>query len=321
MKRALNKTVALLLCAVFTVIPLVGCTQNIGDKQESQSFEAIKIDNYGRELRIEKKPQKVVTAGPNCSEVFVALGLTDLIVGNSADNHSRGPLTEYAEEYAKIPELTYGYPTMEAVVTSGADFVYGIDWVFGDDFSVENLEEYGITVYMNAATTYDDIWKEITDLGKIFEVEKAAQDFITKEKSELKAVTEKVKGQQPLKVLVYDSGGDTIYTAGGPNIETLFIETAGGENIFKDLDKAWVTASYEEVLKRDPDVIIIHDYDVPGIEEKINEIKAHPLLSGLTCVKNEKFIILSLEDALPGSRTSYCVKTIAKGCYPELFQN
>ena len=32
-------------------------------------------------------------------------------------------------------------------------------------------------------------------------------------------------------------------------------------------------ASYEEVLKRNPDIIIIHDYDSPSVEEKIAEIK------------------------------------------------
>ena len=34
-----------------------------------------------------------------------------------------------------------------------------------------------------------------------------------------------------------------------------------------------VTVSYEEVLARNPDVILIHDYDSPSVEEKIAEIK------------------------------------------------
>ena len=44
--------------------------------------------------------------------------------------------------------------------------------------------------------------------------------------------------------------------------ESLLVGFAGGDNIFKDLnEKQWVTVSYEEVLARDPDVILIHDYD------------------------------------------------------------
>lgn len=50
------------------------------------------FDNYGRKVVVSAKPRKVLTLGPNCTELFVALGLTDYIVGNSLKNHSRGPL-------------------------------------------------------------------------------------------------------------------------------------------------------------------------------------------------------------------------------------
>ena len=60
----------------------------------------------------------------------------------------------------------------------------------------------------------------------------------------------KVAGRQPLKVLVYDFGGEGVYTCGGTNFETLLIEKAGGQNIFADItDKQWTMVSYEEVLK------------------------------------------------------------------------
>lgn len=63
-------------------------------------------------------------------------------------------------------------------------------------------------------------------------------------------------------MLVYDSGNDGVFTCSGTNFESLLVGFAGGDNIFKDLnEKQWVTVSYEEVLARDPDVILIHDYD------------------------------------------------------------
>ena len=93
-----------------------------------------------------------------------------------------------------------------------------------------------------------------------------------------------------------------------------------GKNIFDDLtEKQWVTVSYEEAIDRKPDVILIHDYDSPSVEEKIQEIKANPVLSQLDCVKNERFATIELESVLPGDRMAYSVEKMAKEFYPDLF--
>ncbi|WP_226528866.1 ABC transporter substrate-binding protein [Metabacillus niabensis] len=315
------------LAIVMTGI-LVGCQSTSSEpmKKESEektaNYETLTFDNYGRDLDITEKPQNVLTLGPNSTELFVALGLTDYVIGNSLDNHSRGPLPEYEAEYKKIPELTYGSATREAVTTSGADFIYGIDWEFGGEgLDVEELESFGIKTYMNSATTLEEIYQEIHDIGKIFEIEDVATDFVTDQKARIAAVQEKVPSQEPVKVLVYDSGGDGVFTAGGTNFETLLIELAGGKNVFDDItDKQWTTVSYEEVLARQPDVIVVHDYDAPSLEQKIKDIKNDPALSQLDSVKNERFVSITLESVLPGDRMAYAVETLAKGFYPEKFE-
>lgn len=323
MKR--NKNLFLLACILVMAFLFTGCGSKApgqrDDTANGGSYDKVELHNYGREVVIESMPQKVLTLGPNCSELFVALGLTDKIIGNSLDNHSRGPLPEYAAEYAKIPELNYANATREAVISSGADFIYGIDWEFGDGrLEIEELKEYGINVYMNKASTLEEAYQEIADLGKIFRIEDKAAAFIQEQQERIGAVAEKVSGQEPLRVLVYDSGGDGVYTCGGTNFKTLLIEKAGGKNIFADVTtKQWFMASYEEVLKREPDVIVVHDYDVPALEDKIRAIKSDPALAQLECVKNERFVPITLESVLPGARMAYAVELLAKGFYPELF--
>lgn len=310
---------------------LVGCQPSSSETVKKQSVEAnananeyetLTFDNYGREIVVTEKPQNVLTLGPNSTELFVALGLTEYVIGNSLNNHSRGPLPEYEADYKKIPELTYGSATREAVTTSGADFIYGIDWEFGaEGLDIEELEGFGITTYLNSATTLDEIYQEIYDIGEIFQIEDVAADFISDQQARIAAVQEKISGQDPVNVLVYDSGGDGVFTAGGTNFETLLIEQAGGKNVFDDItDKQWTTVSYEEVLAREPDVIVIHDYDAPSLEQKIEDIKNDPALSQLDSVKNERFIAITLESVLPGDRMAYTVESLAKGFYPELFE-
>ncbi|MGN7298684.1 ABC transporter substrate-binding protein [Ferdinandcohnia sp. SAFN-114] len=315
------KKVVLLLAGILVLV-LTGCGSNTENGSVTKSKEALVINNYGREIEFTEKPSKVLTLGPNATELFIALGLSDYIIGNSLDNHSRGALPEYKDDYEKIPELTYGSATREAVITSGADFIYGIDWEFGSEgLDMDELESYGINVYMNKATTMDEIYQEIRDIGKIFDIENRAESFLEEQKARITSVKEKLADHEPIDVLVYDSGGNGIFTAGGTNFETLLIELAGGRNVFKDItDKQWTTVSYEEVLARQPDVILIHDYDAPSIEQKIKDIKNDPALSQLESVKNEKFVVISLESVLPGNRMAYAVETLAKGFYPELFK-
>ena len=281
----------------------------------------VTVDNYGRTVTIADRPERVLTLGPNVTELFAALGLGDLVIGRSLVNHSRGPLPEYADAVNAIPQLNYSSATREAIISSGADFIYALDWEIGDaGCNIEEVAGYGMDVYVNAAVTIDEMYAEIEDIGKIFGIEDTAAAFIEDQKARIQAVADKIAGQEPVNVLVYDSGNDGVFTCSGVNFESLLIGLAGGKNLFDDLtDKQWITVSYEEVLARNPDVILIHDYDAPFVEEKIAEIKANPTLSLLPCVQNDRFAVITLESVLPGDRMAYAVESLAADFYPELF--
>ena len=177
-----------------------------------------------------------------------------------------------------------------------------------------------MNVLVERASSFDEAYGEIRSLGKIFKIEARAEEFIKEQERRMKAVADKIKGREPLRVLVYDSGSSGVFTCSGENFESLLIERAGGENVFGGLTgKQWVTVSYEEAVAREPQVIVIHDYDSPSVEAKIAEIKANSALSQLECVKNERFVTIALESVLPGSRMAYAVERFAAGFYPELF--
>lgn len=306
---------------IFAALAALAITFAAQHTARAADASPVTADNYGRSVTVAQTPQRVLTLGPNCTELFIALGLGDKIAGNTLDNHSRGPLPEYAAEYAKVPELNYGSATREAVLTSGADFVFGVGWEFGGGgLDIAELEENGMAVYVERAADFDEAYKEIRDIGKIFRIEARAEEFIKEQERRMKAVADKIKGRAPLRVLVYDSGSSGIFTCSGENFESLLIERAGGQNVFADLGgKQWVTVSYEEAVVRDPQMIVIHDYDSPSVEAKIAEIKANSALSQLDCVKNERFVTITLESVLPGARMAYAVERFAAGFYPELF--
>lgn len=290
---------------------LVACGNFQAKEEKPQAADSMSFDNYGSEVKINQIPKKVITMGPPASELFCALGINDKIIGNTLDNHSRGALPEYRTAYEKIPELNYGSATREAVLSSEADFIYGISWEFGSEgLDKEEMAKYGITVYENAANSFEEQYKEISDIGKIFGVEEAAEAFIEDQKIRIEKITLAVDTMVKKRVLVYDSGEKGIFTSSGSNFESLLIEKAGGENIFSDItEKEWITVSSEEVLARNPEIIIVHDYDSPSVEFKIEQIRKDPVLSQIDAVKNDKIFAISLESALPGPRMADTVET------------
>lgn len=318
-KEKMNKKkMSAFLAAVMIFSVLSGCgkketksgqNENVDHREKTE----LAFDNYGRKITVQGVPKKVLTFGPNCTELFCALGLEKYVIGDSLNNHSRGALPQYKETYDKIPELNHSSATRESVETSGADFIYGIDWEFGEEgLDVDELEQFGITTYMNSASTPDEMYQEIRDLGEIFCIEDKAEAYVKEQKTRIAAVKDQAANRKPVNVLVYDSGNDGIFTCGGNNFETLLIELAGGKNIFDDqTKKQWITVSYEEAIAREPDVILIHDYDSPSVKEKIDEIKNNAVLSQLECVKKERFATIELESVLPGDRMAYTIEKLA----------
>lgn len=304
MKKKVN------LVVIELMIMLVGCTNQI-EKQADNLNHLETYDNYNREVTIDTIPERVLTLGPNNTELFVSLGLEDRIIGSTLNDHMYNPYPDIAEKYNQIPELNHSSATREAVLSSGADFIYGIDWEFGQEgLQINELNEYGINVYVNQANSLEEFYQEVEDIGSIFEINETTDLLINELKNRIKTIEQKSAGVTPVNVLIYDSGGEGVFTATQANFETELINLAGGENVFSDIkDKEWTTVSYEEVIKRDPDFIVVHEYGVFSGEDKIKEIKANSILNNLTAVQEERFIILDLVDIMPGIRNADTVET------------
>lgn len=296
MKLTIKKTLSAVLCLSF----LAGCTSS--------------TETQPAKKEAEKTYSKVLTFGPNCTELFCALGLEDLVIGSTLNNHMQKPLKEYEEAYNSIPELSHSSATREGVLSSGADFIYGIDWEFGEEgIDINEVKDYGIDVMVSDASNPDEVYAEIEKIGKIFQAEDKAQELIKDQKSRIEKARQSVTAEEPVRVLVYDSGNSGIFTAGKSNFETRLIEEVNGKNIFDDIkNQQWTTVSLEEAAARNPEVIIVHDYDTPTAEEKIKEIESNPALSQCDAVKNKRYVILPLESVLPGIRMASSVEAIAK---------
>ena len=100
------------------------------------------------------------------------------------------------------------------------------------------------------------------------------------------------------------------FTAGRYAMPTALIEAAGGINIMDDFEKSWGTVTWEEVVERDPEVIVIVNYGDVTAEEKRDFMMSNPAFENLTAVQNDRFVTLEYVEATPGPRNIKAVKKL-----------
>jgi len=93
---------------------------------------------------------------------------------------------------------------------------------------------------------------------------------------------------------------------------TALIEAAGGRNVMDDFETSWATDTREEVIERNPEVIVIVNYGDVTAEQKREFMMSNPAFAALDAVKNDRFVTLEYVESTPRPRNIQAVKTLAK---------
>jgi iron complex transport system substrate-binding protein len=256
---------------------------------------------------------------------MLVLGLTDRMVGYTGISGWNKLDAKMREGVDALPELSKKYPSKEVLVGADADFFFA-GWNYGmkvgGEVTPETLEPFGIKVYeLTESCTHimekdkasiDDMYNDLLNLGRIFGVEEKANSLVDGYRLELSKETKNLKSENPLRVFVYDSGEDAPFTAGLYAMPTALIEAAGGTNIMDDFEKSWGTVTWEEVIDRNPEVIVIVNYGNVTAEQKREFMMSNPAFADLDAVKNDRFVTLEYVEATPGPRNINAVKTLLK---------
>src|SRR5699024_10543220 len=117
----------------------------------------------------------------------------------------------------------------------------------------------------------------------------------------------------------YNSGESSPRTAGGQALLSEIIEQAGGKNIFADEDERWFDTSWEQVADREPEVILIYDYQDPSVGEKKATLRDTSAISAVPAIRDDRFETIPLSVAQPGPRSVDAVRSLAEELHPDRF--
>ncbi len=283
------------------------------------------VQSCNRTVTFENPPERAVSNDVNLTEMMLVLGLADQMVGYTGISGWKTLDAEMRSGVKELPELSAKYPTKEVLVGADADFFFA-GWNYGmkvgGEVTPETLELFGIKVYELTEScshimdkdkaTLKDMYADILNLGKIFGVKSRAEALVETYKSELANFKANLKNiDEGLRVFVYDSGEDAPFTAGRYAMPTALIEAAGGQNIMDDFNKSWGTVTWEEVVDRDPQVIVIVNYGDVTDEQKRGYMMSNPAFKNISAVKNNRFVTLEYVEATPGPRNIKAIKHLA----------
>ncbi|MFB7369085.1 ABC transporter substrate-binding protein [Streptomyces sp. NPDC056222] len=281
------------------------------------------VSNCGVKTTYQAPPRRAVTMNQHVTEVMLALGLEKSLAGTAyLDDRI---LPAYKKAYDTVPVLAKEYPAKEALLAANPDFVYGgyasaFDAKAGR--SRDDLKAAGVNTRLNmeycpsGASSLTDLYQEVDEVGRTFGVPDRGARWTAEAKKTVAATEKKLAGLAPVSVFVYDSGDKTAFTAGGKGIGNELITRAGGRNVFADLDKAFGDATWEQVVARKPDVIVIYDYGSTTVEQKKKRLLEDPALKDVPAIRNKRFAVMPLSDAVLGVRVPAAIEKLAAQLHP-----
>ena len=300
-----------------------------------EAYQPVSIENFDRTVEFTEKPERIVVLTLNSAEIVAALGEADIIVGIAQNNNVVDDVLPDLYPLLKdcaFPEaINSGIPTLEGLLGLEPDLVIANSYYFRVPQIFGSMEDYranGVEFYITegsyvADSSIENTYNDIRNIGAILGQQAKAEELIESMKSRLDKVTGTVSGQAPLSVMSFDSLDEDGFTvAGGKGLVQNLIELAGGTNVFADAEQQFATVNIEEIIARNPDVIVIHAYTLFGDEDtqaKVDKLMNTPELSEVPAVKNNNIIIVPLFQVNPGLQNVNYVEALAAAMYPDLF--
>lgn len=280
--RRLHLAGHLMLAAALTVTA-TGCSDGTGASNAAPVAAAttatsttqraafpVTVINCGRTLTFSAAPERIVSIYPSMTEVLLALGAGDRIVGQ-ANTELADLLPAHAAEAAEVPVLAEQLPSKEALLAARPELIVadGEYWFDGKQLpTYDELHKLGIQVFINSAFcaanrttgTLADTERDITDLGAILGVPDTAATLAADNVKQITDASVAAKDKKPLRTAVLSIFEGQIYANALTLIDPI-LTAAGARNIYTaaDLPKGnyYGQISEEDLLKRAPEAIVI----------------------------------------------------------------
>lgn len=269
-----------------TYVPLRFIIENLEGEINYNNFEKsinIKIDratreivdSNGRNVLVPKKIYRIISLYPMTTIILLSLKVQDKIVGNvgSAKVINLNNIKKIFENYDKIPDAgSFKDYNPETILALKPDVVITPHYT-----NIKKLSEANIPTILINHETPDSLLKSIEILGSTLDKKDEANKILNYFSSRKKYIEENLKNI--VKRKLYVAGSTILNTYGSDFYQTYMVDIAGGESVTKNIKGGKIEISLEDLLRFNPEYIILPTYFMGSKEDLINnkdlqEIKA-----------------------------------------------
>lgn len=280
---------SLFIVVLFITLMLGGCSassKNTPTDAENAAYPLTIKDQLGREVTLEKEPERIVSGYYISSSLLIALDLQDRTVGIESKPEKRPIYQLAAPEFLELPNVgTMKEFNMEATIALEPDLVI-LPVKLKDN--MEALDELGIKVLAINPESNDLVREMITVVSKATNTAERGDKLIEAINQYSEKLDTMLSGVAAKNVYL-GGNSELLSTAGSKMYQNSLITLAKGKNVASDLeDSYWENISYEQLLAWNPDAIIL----ASDAEYSVNDVLNDTNISEITAIKNKAVVAM-----------------------------
>jgi iron complex transport system substrate-binding protein len=260
----------------------------------------VDVDSCGEPFTLDAAPERVVLLSNDPISPLAAIGALDRVVATTGDVQTDLYDAATAAAAEAIPRLTAGTGStggteisQEAIIDQEPDLVIGYET---ETITRAGLRAVGIPLYVIPAfcpdgasepVAFNDVGDALEVYGRMFGAAAEAARVTAELDARVAAVRE-AAAEAPARtgaVLYVPAGGGTLYAYGPASMAHPQMAALGIDNAFADLDERVVEITREELIARNPDVLVLlygEDGDPEAAERTVRELPGAEAIAAVT---------------------------------------
>ncbi len=205
-------------------------------------------DDIGRRVYLANPARRVVSLAPSLTEILFAVGLDAEVVGVTT-------FCDYPAQARSKPKIGSSIQNLEAIIGLKPDLVLAVKSEIVHPDVLVKLEQLKIPIFILAPKTIEDILGHISTVGSLVGHDRAARTVAQGLRERLSDLRSRMGAARPVRVF-YVVNTDPLISVGSGSFIHQMLELAGGENIVGHTAIPYPKVLLEEVLQRDPEVLL-----------------------------------------------------------------
>lgn len=289
-----SKIASRFLAVAFAVVFIAGCGQaNQALIESAPMISETYQDDLGHEINLPQVPSKVISMAPNITEMVFALGKGDLLI-------ARSHVCDYPDDAFYLPEITT-FPSLDlpSIVSYGPDLVLASTEIHTEQI-VSAFDGLNVPLYFQSYGSMEDIYTNIRNLGAMLHATETANQLADSLARMEKIIADSTENEIGYRTAIL-MGTDPITVVGSKSYLNDMLQKCGGKNVFAGLEEKYPTISVEELIKVQPEFILLPSRNDQVYQELLARYpELHTKLPA--AVNNHVFMIDPATTVRPGPR-------------------